>query len=222
MKRFLILPIATILILTNIQAQKLKTTIDSLSYGMGILIAGSMKQQGIEEVNSELVAKAIDDIFKNRELLIDQSAASQATGRFMNDQKKKKEQLNKEAGMKFLAENAKREGVKTLPSGMQYEVIKEGDGDIPTLNDYVTTHYHGTLIDGTVFDSSYERGEPATFPVSGVIKGWTEALQMMKVGSKWKLYIPSELAYGERQASPKIAPNSTLVFEVELLEIKKQ
>ena len=122
-------------------------------------------------------------------------------------------------GRKFLEENSKKEGVITLASGLQYEVITNGSGDKPKLEDNVTTHYHGTLIDGTVFDSSVDRGEPASFPVGGVIKGWTEALQLMSVGSKWKLYVPYDLAYGERGAGPQIGPYSTLIFEVELLSI---
>ena len=129
---------------------------------------------------------------------------------------------NKIAGEKFLAENAKKEGVKTTPSGLQYKVIKEGKGEIPADSSVVKVHYKGTLIDGTEFDSSYKRNEPATFPVKGVIKGWTEALQMMPVGSKWELYIPQELAYGEQNRSAEIKPFSALVFEVELLGIEKK
>jgi FKBP-type peptidyl-prolyl cis-trans isomerase FklB len=125
------------------------------------------------------------------------------------------------AGESFLAENAKKEGVKTTASGLQYKVIKSGTGASPRLADTVKVHYHGTLIDGTVFDSSVERGEPISFPVGGVIAGWVEALQLMKVGDKWQLFIPAKLAYGEQSPSPKIAPNSTLLFEVELLGIEK-
>jgi len=124
-------------------------------------------------------------------------------------------------GESFLAENAKKEGVKTTASGLQYRVIKSGTGPSPKLSDGVKVHYHGTLIDGTVFDSSVERGEPISFPVSGVIAGWTEALQLMKVGDKWKLFIPARLAYGEQSPTPKIPPNSALIFEVELLGIEK-
>ena len=126
-----------------------------------------------------------------------------------------------EAGEKFLAENAKKEGVKTTASGLQYKVIKSGTGESPKPTDTVKVHYHGTLIDGTVFDSSVQRGEPISFPVQGVIPGWIEALQLMKVGDKWQLFIPSKLAYGERNPSPLIGANSTLIFEVELLGIEK-
>ena len=128
---------------------------------------------------------------------------------------------NIEKGENFLAENGKREGVVTTKSGLQYEIIKKGNGATPTANDKVRVHYHGTLIDGTVFDSSIDRGEPAEFGVSQVIKGWTEALQLMPVGSKWKLYIPYDLAYGDREVSEEIKPYSTLIFEVELLDIVK-
>ncbi len=125
----------------------------------------------------------------------------------------------KEAGEAFLAQNAQKEGVKTLPSGLQYEVLTEGTGRHPSLQSSVTTHYHGTLIDGTVFDSSYQRGQPATFPVNGVIAGWTEALQLMGEGAKWRLYIPSSLAYGKRGAGRDIGPDSALIFDVELLKV---
>ena len=137
---------------------------------------------------------------------------------FSKKQKKESESMI-EDGANYLQENAKREGVTTLPSGLQYEVINDGTGPMPTIEDNVTTHYHGTLIDGTVFDSSVDRGEPASFPVGGVIKGWTEALQLMSVGSKWKLYVPYDLAYGERGAGAQIGPYSTLIFEVELISI---
>ena len=130
-----------------------------------------------------------------------------------------KQKVNVEAGQKFLDENAKRDGVVTTATGLQYEVLKEGSGDSPKETDNVTVHYHGTLIDGTVFDSSVDRGQPATFPVNGVIPGWVEALQLMNAGAKYKLFIPSNLAYGERGAGGAIGPNATLVFEVELISI---
>ena len=131
-----------------------------------------------------------------------------------------KEINNMEAGEAFLAENGKRENVVTLPSGLQYEIIKQGDGPKPSAHNTVTCHYHGTTIKGEVFDSSVKRGQPASFPLNGVIKGWTEALQLMPVGSKWKLFIPPQLAYGNRNISREIGPNSTLIFEVELISFK--
>ena len=129
-------------------------------------------------------------------------------------------QINKKKGEEFLAENKKKPGVKTTESGLQYLVLKEGTGKKPELDDNVLCHYHGTLIDGTVFDSSVDRGEPASFPVNRVIPGWTEVLQLMKEGSKWRVFIPSKLAYGQRGAPPKIGPNETLIFEIELLQVK--
>jgi FKBP-type peptidyl-prolyl cis-trans isomerase FklB len=135
------------------------------------------------------------------------------------EERKKAGEKNLAEGKAFLAENAKKEGVKTLPSGLQYKAIKEGDGPMPKATDTVTVHYRGSLIDGTEFDSSYSRNQPATFPANGVIKGWTEALQLMKTGAKWELFIPPDLAYGERGAGQVIGPNSTLIFEVELLSI---
>jgi FKBP-type peptidyl-prolyl cis-trans isomerase FklB len=139
----------------------------------------------------------------------------------MQNEMKNPAEFNKKAGQKFLEENKKRPGVVELPSGMQYEIIKDGTGESPTINSTVTTHYTGTLIDGTVFDSSVERKQPAQFPVNGVIKGWTEALQLMKPGSKWMLYIPSDLAYGDGGSPPKIQPGATLIFEVELISVDK-
>lgn len=140
---------------------------------------------------------------------------------YLQQMKTEKAAKNKAEGEKFLADNKAKAGIVTLPSGLQYQVIKEGTGAKPTINDKVKTHYHGMLIDGTVFDSSVDRGEPISFPVSGVIKGWTEALQLMPVGSKWRLFIPADLAYGDRQAGAKIGPGSTLIFDVELLDIEQ-
>ncbi len=139
----------------------------------------------------------------------------------LNEAKTAKMQENLEAGMKFLAENQKRAEVVSLPSGLQYEILQEGSGDKPAATDTVTCHYHGTLIDGRVFDSSVQRGQTASFPLNRVISGWTEALQLMPIGSKWKLFLPPHLAYGQQQAGALIGPNSTLIFEVELLGISK-
>lgn len=199
--------------------ETLKTELDSVSYGLGLLIAQNLKQQGLDELNFDLFSKALAQSFKNEKTSMDINAANSFVNEYFMGMQAKKGQKNLEAGQKFLAENKNKKGVITLPSGLQYEIITEGNGPKPTATDKVTTHYHGTLIDGTVFDSSVQRGQPATFPVNGVIQGWVEALQLMPVGSKWRLYVPSNLAYGERGAGANIGPNTTLIFEVELISI---
>ena len=201
-------------------AQNSDNPMDSLSYSLGVLVAQNLKQQGFEGVDAEVVAKGISDVLNNSKLAIDEAQANMVIKHYLQEQKAAKYKDNLEAGKQFLAKNAKKDGVTTLPSGLQYSIIKQGEGPVPTRSDKVKTHYHGTLIDGTVFDSSVERGEPISFPVTGVIAGWTEALQLMPVGSKWKLYIPYDLAYGERGAGPTIGPYTTLIFEVELLDIE--
>ncbi len=202
-------------------SQELKTPKDSLSYAVGVLLAKVLVSQGVADVNLDLVHQGMQAALNDEPTLFSANEANQIVQDYAVAQQQRLLEANKAAGEQFLAENAKRPGVVTLPSGLQYEVLQEGDGPSPTEDDEVTVHYHGTLIDGTVFDSSVERGEPATFPVSGVIPGWVEALQLMKVGSKWKLYIPAELAYGERGAGGAIGPNEVLIFEVELLGIEK-
>ena len=218
MKNSLIIVILAIcMISTSAWAQK-SEKMDSLSYSLGVLIAQNFKQQGLEEVESTDVAKGISDVLAgNATMSVDEANA--LFGEHMQKIQMEKHSGNVEAGKKFLEENAKRDGVVTLPSGLQYEILTEGTGPKPSATDKVTTHYHGTLIDGTVFDSSVERGQPATFPVNGVIAAWVEALQLMPTGSKWKLFCPSDLAYGERGAGAKIGPFATLVFEVELISI---
>ncbi|MET7000918.1 FKBP-type peptidyl-prolyl cis-trans isomerase [Chitinophaga defluvii] len=201
--------------------QLLKTSIDSVSYGIGQDIANNLKAQGMENINTAVLAKAIQDVLKNNPPLLTKEQSNMSISNYLQQLKTEKATKNKAEGEKFLAENKAKAGVVTLASGLQYQVIKEGTGAKPTINDKVKTHYHGMLIDGTVFDSSVERGEPISFPVSGVIKGWTEALQLMPVGSKWRLFIPADLAYGDRQAGAKIGPGSTLIFDVELLDIEK-
>ncbi|HTP41341.1 MAG TPA: FKBP-type peptidyl-prolyl cis-trans isomerase [Nitrospiria bacterium] len=198
---------------------------DKISYSIGVDIGTSMKRQGLE-LNADQMAAGLKDSLSGgktklsadevKKILTDYQQELQAKAQ---EHEQMLAEKNKKDGEAFLAENKKKPGVKTLPSGLQYKVITDGKGPIPKASDTVTTNYKGTLIDGTEFDSSYKRGEPATFPVSGVIKGWTEALQMMKVGSKWELYVPPDLAYGPRGAGQVIGPNSTLVFEVELLSI---
>lgn len=196
----------------------MKSQIDSVSYGLGVSIGNNFKSNQLDTVNIDVMAKAMKDVFAGKADMTQQQADSIIKG-FMEGKEKMKGQDNIKKGQAFLDENKKKPGVQVTPSGLQYIIMKAGTGPKPGLNDKITAHYHGTLIDGTVFDSSVERGQPASFPVSGVIPGWTEALQMMPVGSKWKLFLPSNLAYGERGAGGKIGPNSVLIFEVELISI---
>jgi len=198
---------------------------DKISYSIGMDIGTSLKRQGLDLNADELAAGLKDSLSGGKtkltgdevkQILTDFQQEMQAKAQERTQQLSEK---NKKDGEAFLAENKKKPGVKTLPSGLQYKVITDGKGPTPKETDTVSTNYKGTLIDGTEFDSSYKRGEPATFPVNGVIKGWTEALQLMKVGSKWQLFIPPDLAYGPRGAGQVIGPNATLVFEVELLSI---
>jgi FKBP-type peptidyl-prolyl cis-trans isomerase FklB len=201
-----------------------------VSYALGMNIAASLganlKRQNVD-INNDVLVQAIKDGLSGGKTLMTEAEAQTTLRQFMTELQQKQEEKMKEAGEAnkkegdtFLATNKTKPGVVTLPDGLQYKIIKEGTGPKPTATDTVTVNYRGTLINGKEFDSSYKRGEPATFPVGGVIKGWTEALQLMPVGSKWELYIPSDLAYGARGAGADIGPNSTLIFEVELLSIK--
>ena len=195
------------------------TELDSVSYSLGVNIGENIKKQ-FEDINLDNFEAGIKDVLeKDVEAKISDNQAQAIIQSYFSKKQQKQSESVIEEGINFLRENGKREGVTTLASGLQYEIINDGIGPKPTIEDNVTTHYHGTLIDGTVFDSSVDRGEPASFPVGGVIKGWTEALQLMAVGSKWKLYVPYDLAYGERGAGPQIGPYSTLIFEVELISI---
>ena len=207
-------------------APELKTDKEKISYSIGMDIGGNLKR-GSVEVDPDLLAKGLKDSYGGGRTILTEDQARQALAEFQKTLMAKQAEAmkilsekNKAEGEKFLAENAKKEGVTVLPSGLQYREITPGTGKSPKISDNVTTHYKGTLIDGTEFDSSYKRGQPATFPVSGVIAGWTEALQLMKEGAKWQLFVPSRLAYGERGAGQAIGPNATLVFEVELLSVK--
>ena len=204
---------------TIMSAQKITNEIDSVSYSLGVNIGENIKSQfpDIDLKNFELAIKDVLD--DKKEPKITAADAQKVIQDFFKKQQAKASESIIEEGEKFLEDNKKRNNVITLESGLQYEILKSGEGPKPSLEDQVTTHYHGTLIDGTVFDSSVERGQPATFPVGGVIKGWTEALQLMSVGSKWKLFVPYNLAYGERGAGPQIGPYTTLIFEVELIKI---
>ncbi len=207
-------------------APELKSDKEKISYSIGMDIGGNLKR-GSVEVDPDLLAKGLKDSYGGGKTILTEDQARQAIADFQKtlmakqaETMQKLSEKNKADGEKFLAENAKKEGVKVLPSGLQYKEITPGTGKSPKTTDTVTTHYKGTLIDGTEFDSSYKRGQPATFQVSGVIPGWTEALQLMKEGAKWQLFVPSNLAYGERGAGREIGPNATLIFEVELISVK--
>jgi len=211
----------------NPQAAALKTEMDKVSYIIGTQIARNFKSQDIE-VNLDMLLLGLKDGLAGKELLLTQDEIQQIYSNFqqqmmakMTAKRTKEAAENIAKGKAFLEQNKAKEGVKVLPSGLQYKVITEGTGKTPTADDTVKTHYQGTLLDGTEFDSSYKRNQPAEFPVKGVIKGWTEALQLMKEGAKWELYIPADLAYGER-GRPGIPPNAVLIFQIELLEIVKQ
>jgi len=204
----------------------LKNQKEKVSYSIGMDIANNLKKQSID-VDPDLLAKGIKDAFAGTKPLLTEKEVHDTLTAFqkemmakMQEKQKKMGDKNKLDGEAFLAENKKKEGVKALPSGLQYKVITEGTGKSPKATDTVTVNYKGTLIDGTEFDSSYRRGQPVSFPVNGVIAGWTEALQLMKEGSKWQLFIPSNLAYGEKGAGNTIGPNAVLIFEVELISIK--
>jgi FKBP-type peptidyl-prolyl cis-trans isomerase FklB len=237
MRLLLSLVLGVGLIATNVYAEEqaaLKSQKEKLSYSIGVDIGTKIKKQSID-VDPDILSKGLKDGYSEGQTLMTEAEMLETLEAFKKEmmakqmeRQKQQEEKNKLAGEKnkkdgeaFLAENKKKEGVVTLPSGLQYKIIKEGTGKSPKATDTVTTHYKGTLIDGTEFDSSYKRGEPASFPVSGVIPGWTEALQLMKEGSKWQLFVPSNIAYGDRGAGSIIGPNSTLIFEVELISVKE-
>lgn len=199
--------------------KKVTGELEKFSYALGMSIAGNLIKSGVKTINPELFLDGIKDTFSGEMPKILPDEANQILEAFIAKANEGQGSENLEQGAEFLAENSKKEDVVELPSGLQYKILKEGEGDMPTVSDQVKCHYHGTLIDGTVFDSSVERGQPAVFPVNGVIPGWVEALQLMSTGSKWRLFVPPELAYGEQGAGGVIGPNSTLVFDVELLEI---
>ena len=196
-----------------------KIIMDKISYALGLSIGNNFKSSGINKLNLSEFSKAIEDVLNDTTPAMNYEEAKQVINDYFGKLQSEKADLNKNAGEEFLRINQNKAGVITLPSGLQYEVLKEGTGIRPKATDQVKCHYEGRLIDGRVFDSSIKRGEPATFGLNQVIKGWTEALQLMPVGSKWRLFLPSELAYGSQQAGELIEPNSTLVFEVELLDV---
>lgn len=211
------------------QPLTLKTPKDKTSYAMGMNIGTGLRKQSID-IDPAIFARGLKDSFTNGKMLLTEEEARTLLTQLQSDVRKKQQELAqlageayKKQGLAFLEANKTKEGVVTLPSGLQYKVLQEGTGPKPAAGDMVVCNYRGTLLDNTEFDSSYKRGQPATFPVSGVIKGWTEALQLMPVGSKWQIFVPSELAYGERGAGGgQIGPNSTLIFEVELLSIQEK
>ena len=193
---------------------------EKLSYALGMSMASNLMNSGLRQLDVESFVKAFTEIMNNGTPSLSPQEANELIQQFFS--KKQDEMLgnNLEEGKAFLQENSKQENVVTLPSGLQYEILNEGSGEKPKATDKVKCHYHGTLLNGTVFDSSVQRGQPAVFGVNQVIKGWVEALQLMDVGSKWRLFIPSHLAYGEQGAGSSIEPNATLIFEVELLGIE--
>ena len=192
---------------------------DKFSYAIGLGIGQNLLSMGAQGINVEDFAQAIADVLNGKETAISHNEAREIVNKYFMELEAKMNAENIEKGKAFLEENAKKEGVITLPSGLQYQIITEGNGKKPSATDKVKCHYEGTLIDGTLFDSSIKRGQPAVFGVNQVIKGWVEALQLMSEGSKWRLFIPSELGYGAQQAGEMIPPHSTLIFEVELIEV---
>ena len=193
---------------------------DKISYALGLSIGNNFRASGIKGLEIDDFIKGINDVFNEAKPAIAFDEAQRLLQAYFKDLQAEKFEMNKQVGEEFLRINKEKRGVVTLPSGLQYEVLKTGDGQKPGPNDKVRCHYHGPLIDGRVFDSSIERGQPAVFGVSQVIRGWTEALQLMNVGSKWRLFIPSDMAYGAHGAGEAIEPNMTLIFDVELLGIE--
>lgn len=194
---------------------------EKLSYALGMVIGHNLKNMSVNEINAADFAAAVSDVLAGNTTKIDDTEAQQIVNTFLQKQQEEMGKAVREDGERFLAENAKKEGVTVLPSGLQYTVIKEGNGAKPLATDRVKCHYEGTLPNGTIFDSSYKRGEPAVFPLNGVIAGWTEGVQLMNEGAKYRFFIPYHLAYGERGAGQAIPPYAALVFDVELIEVVK-
>jgi FKBP-type peptidyl-prolyl cis-trans isomerase FklB len=227
MKSRVIVVLGILFLVSQVGAQEklvLKNQKEKVSYMIGIDIGGNLKKQSID-IDPNILLKGVQDGLAGSKSLLTDQEIQETMIALKKDIMAKREEIakkNKADGEAFLAENKKKEGVKTLPSGLQYKVIKEGTDKKPKANDTVTANYRGTLIDGTEFDSSYKHGQPVAFRVSGVIPGWTEALQLMGEGAKWQIFVPSNLAYGERGAGIVIGPNATLIFEVELISIKEK
>ncbi len=230
MKLQVIIALSLVLFVSQVSAEEklmLKDQKDKVSYSIGTNIGNNFKKQSMD-INPDALMQGIKDTLSGEKALMTEQEMNETMKAFQQEMMTKQAELakiigekNKTEGDLFLAENKKKEGVITLSSGLQYKVINEGSGTIPTLTDKVIVHYRGTLIDGTEFDSSYRRGQPVTFPVNGIIAGWKEALQLMKAGSKWQLFIPPTLAYGERGAGRTIGPNATLIFDIELLSLEE-
>ena len=233
MKKILFISLSLLSVI-NADAQKTKKQIanrsvslkngnDSLSYALGMSIGESLKSTGATDINTDLMTKAMKEVFSNTKTIMNKEQANMTVQQKLQEYNKKRGDAQKQACLNYLDLNKKRKGVTELPNGLQYEVITAGnaDGIKPKVTDTVVVNYVGTLMDGTEFDNSIKRGQPATFPVNGVIKGWTQILQLMPKGANWKVYIPSELAYGENPPSAQIPPNSVLVFEIALLDVKQ-
>ncbi len=231
MRKYWVVVLGLLLFVSQADAQATqapKDQKDKVSYVIGMDIGTNLKRQSVE-INPDILLKGIKDGLSGSKPLMTDQEMRETIAAFQKEIQAKQEEVAKKMGEKnkkegefFLAENKKKEGIVTLASGLQYKVLKKGSGKKPKLTDSVTTHYKGTLIDGTEFDSSYRRNQPVSFPVNGVIAGWTEALQLMGEGAKWQLFIPSSLAYGERGAGAQIGPNATLIFEVELISIQEK
>lgn len=194
---------------------------DKLSYALGMVIGHNLKGMGVKALRTADFAQALDDVLGGQTAQLTDAEAQQLVNKFITEQQAEAGKAVREAGEQFLADNAKKEGVTVLPSGLQYQVLQEGNGAKPLATDRVKCHYEGTLTTGEVFDSSYRRGEPAVFPLNGVIAGWTEGVQLMSEGAKYRFFIPYQLAYGERGAGQQIPPYAALVFDVELIEVMK-
>ncbi|MFK5926708.1 MAG: FKBP-type peptidyl-prolyl cis-trans isomerase [Desulfuromusa sp.] len=226
MKKVLVLLLLSVFAVGNVSAEDtLKSKQEKLGYAIGMNIASNMKQQKVD-VDADQLAAGLSAVLKGETTVLTQEEMGQILTAYQQEMQMKQmadmaaeAAKNEKMSQEYLEKNAKLDGVVTLPSGLQYKIIKAGEGASPKAESKVQVHYSGTLLDGTEFDSSYKRGEPASFPVNGVIAGWTEALQLMKEGAKWQLVIPAELAYAERGAPPMIPPNATLIFDVELLKI---
>jgi len=219
MKQLFILLISFTFLNFNMTGQTFQNENDKVSYAFGLIIAGNLASQGVKDLNSDMMSAGIAAALSGKDAKMDAATANQIVQSFMQKQQESAGAEAKKEGADFLAANKSKPGIKTTASGLQYEVLREGTGASPVATDKVNVHYHGTLINGKVFDSSVDRGEPISFPLNGVISGWTEGLQLMKEGGKTRFFIPENLAYGSRGAGADIKPYSALIFEVELLNI---